>query len=386
MRSVLFLGTSSGAGKTTLAAVFCRYLVREGYRVAPFKASNLSLNSYVTEDGKEIGMGQALQSWACGIEPEADMNPVLLKPAGGGRMQVVLGGEPLMDTGSGNDANPARLMEEAAESYDHLAGRFDYVVCEGSGSPAEINLRDRDLANIGLMRSRRVPAVLVGDIERGGVFAAIYGTWKLIPEDVRPLVRCFVINRFRGDASLLDSGIEKIEKLTGMRCAGVVPYAKVALPEEDSISGRGGRIDSEDPIAGFVADLDRVLAESEKAGVDFGIIEGISGDSSARGDLDCPDVPSVLDVRVHGDGDPVHREYERGRVDPYFARGICQLDSRLYSVCSSRYCDSCHRYHSLVQGSRLPSQGSKSFCSTPACMRHLPTTKSTMSERVSGPW
>lgn len=386
MRSVLFLGTSSGAGKTTLAAVFCRYLVREGYRAAPFKASNLSLNSYVTEDGKEIGMGQALQSWACGIEPEADMNPVLLKPAGSGRMQIVLGGEPLMDTGSGNDVDLARLMEEAAESYDRLAGRFDFIVCEGSGSPAEINLRDRDLANIGLMRSRRVPAVLVGDIDRGGVFAAIYGTWKLIPEDVRPLVRCFVINRFRGDASLLDSGIEKIEKLTGMRCAGVVPYAKVALPEEDSISGRGGMVDSEDPIAGFVADLDRVLAESEKAGVDFGIIEGISGDSSARGDLDRPDVPSVLDVRVHRDGDPVHREYERGRVDSYLARGIRQLDSRTYSVCGSRYCDSRHRYRSLVQGSRLPSQGSKSFCSTPACMRHLPTTKSTMSERVSGPW
>ena len=273
MRSVLFLGTASGAGKTTLDAVFCRYLVRKGLNVAPFKASNLSLNSFVTEDGKEIGMGQALQSWACGKEPSAHMNPVLLKPADGSRLQIILRGEPLLDVGPSRDYDRVMVMAKAYESYDHLLSVSDFVVCEGSGSPAELNLINTDMANVGLMRARKVPSILVADIERGGVFAAIYGTWKLIPEDVRPLLKGFVINRFRGDASLLDSGIRKIEELTGMKCIGVVPYESLRLPEEDSMSQSGGEIGEGDIRQGFISNLDRMLASAEAAGVDFSMIE-----------------------------------------------------------------------------------------------------------------
>ena len=276
MNSILFLGTSSGAGKTTLDAVYCRYLVREGKKVAPFKASNLSLNSFVTEKGKEIGMGQALQAWACGIEPTEHMNPVLLKPADGHRLQVILRGEPLLDVGPDRDFDREMVMERACESFDSLSGSYDFVVCEGSGSPAELNLLSTDMANVGLMRARRIPAILVADIERGGVFAALYGTWKLIPEDVRPLLKGFIINRFRGDASLLDSGIERIRELTGMRCVGIVPYQYLRLPEEDSMSSSGGSIDPGDIRAGFVKNLDIILDEAEKAGVDFSLIEKLA--------------------------------------------------------------------------------------------------------------
>ena len=219
---VLFLGTASGAGKTTVTAMYCRYLARRGVRVAPFKASNLSLNSYATSEGGEIGIGQAFQALAAGIVPVTDMNPILLKPGGGGRMQVVLNGKPCSDVTEGRPMDIAKATSEACKAYDRLRERFDAVVCEGSGSPAEINLRDRDIANIGMMRERNIPAVLVGDIERGGVFAALYGTWKLVPEEQRGLLKGFMINRFRGDPTILGSGIARIEEITGMKCLGVL--------------------------------------------------------------------------------------------------------------------------------------------------------------------
>lgn len=275
MKSILFLGTSSGAGKTTVDALYCRHLVRKGLRVAPFKASNLSLNSYVTEDGKEIGMGQAFQAWACGIEPTGDMNPVLLKPSGNGRMQVVLRGAPFMDVGRGIPLPRDEMMERACESYDRLAHDYDVVVCEGSGSPVEINLMDTDMANIGMMRARGVQSVLVGDIERGGVFAAVYGTWLLLPEDLRPLVRGFVINRFRGDASILEPGIRKVEELTGMKCLGIIPYASLRFPEEDSLSDSGGRLGDGSIHEEFVKNLDELLDSAEEAGLDFEALDGL---------------------------------------------------------------------------------------------------------------
>jgi adenosylcobyric acid synthase len=235
----MFLGTSSGAGKTTMAAVYCRHLASKGVRTAPFKASNLSLNSYATSEGGEIGMGQAFQAWACGAEPSVEMNPVLLKPSGG-RMQVILRGRPFAEASVGQDPDTEMMAAEAFRAFDSLSSRYDAVVCEGSGSPAEINLLDRDIANMRMVRERGIPAVLVADIERGGVFAVIYGTWRLIPEEDRHLLRGFIINRFRGDPSLLRSGIERMEELTGMKCLGVMPYADLRFPEEDSLSeGRG---------------------------------------------------------------------------------------------------------------------------------------------------
>lgn len=279
MSSILFLGTASGAGKTTLTALYCRHLVKQGLTVAPFKVSNLSLNSYVTTDGAEIGMGQAFQAWACGHEPTADMNPILLKPTGKGTLQLILKGRPLLDLDEEHPLNRTAMMKEAGACYDRLLAQYGNIVCEGSGSPAEINLQNTDLANVGLLRARPMPTVLIGDIERGGVFAAIYGTWRLLPDDVRPLLRGFIINRFRGDTALLDSGIERIKQLTGMKCLGIVPYEALRFPEEDSFAKTDGILGKGDLHQAFVANLDVLLEKCQS--LDFTALDTLARSSSA---------------------------------------------------------------------------------------------------------
>ena len=272
---VLVLGTSSGAGKTTVCAMICRHLMREGLDPVPFKALNLSLNSYATRDGGEIGIGQAFQAWSCGLEPETDMNPVLLKPSGGGVIQMVLRGKPHQDVTRDSPMDRAAAMDAAAEAYARLSSEHGFVVCEGSGSPAELNLMERDIANVGLMRRLGIPAILVGDIERGGVFAAIYGTWLLIPEDVRPLVKGFVINRFRGEPSILRSGIEEVERLTGMRCLGVLPYMHLRFPDEDSLSSSEGKLEGSDARSAFMDNMDELTDACERE-LDFEALEEIA--------------------------------------------------------------------------------------------------------------
>jgi adenosylcobyric acid synthase len=274
--NVLFVGTASGAGKTTVSAMYCRYLYRNGVSVAPYKAVNLSLNSYVTREGKEIGIGQAFQAWASGLEPSGDMNPVLLKPSGNGKIQTVLCGAPAGDVTEKKNMDVAAVSAAAYEAYDRLNSKYGTVVCEGSGSPVELNLMDRDIANTGLMRSRSVPTVLVGDIERGGAFAALYGTWLLMPKDIRPLVKGFLINRFRGDASLLDSGIRIIEDLTGMRYLGTIPYMCLKFPEEDSLSDSEGYLSGDNVKEAFMSNTDALLDAALGAGVDFQAIERLS--------------------------------------------------------------------------------------------------------------
>ena len=265
----LVLGTSSDAGKTVTCAMICRYLARKGLDPVPFKASNLSLNSYATRDGGEIGMGQTFQAWCCGLEPETDMNPVLLKPSGDGRIQLIVGGRPLVDLSGDSEEGRDVARREIEEAFRRLSSEHGFVVCEGSGSPAELNLMERDMANVGLMRSVGVPTILVGDIERGGVFAAIYGTWRLIPDDVRPLMKGFIINRFRGEPSILKEGIERIEELTGMKCLGVLPYLHLRFPEEDSLSRSEGRLEGDDPQKAFLDNIDIMLDAAIEAGFDF---------------------------------------------------------------------------------------------------------------------
>ena len=243
--ALMVWGTSSNAGKTVMCSIICRHLNRKGVDVVPFKGSNLSLNSYVTDSGAEIGMGQALQAWACRMEPEADMNPVLLKPEGKGSIQYVVHGSIYGDGRSKPDRS--LLLKEACVSFDRLSDVHDAVICEGSGSPSEINLMKGDIANIGMVRERDMNVILVGDMERGGMFAAVYGTWLLTPKDIRDRLKGFIINRFRGDPSVLRSGIEQIESLTGMRCIGIMQYAPdIMLPEEDTVSSHvagSGRFD-----------------------------------------------------------------------------------------------------------------------------------------------
>lgn len=281
MSGILVLGTSSGAGKTTFCAMLCRYLSKRGMDPVPFKGLNLSLNSYATQDGGEIGIGQAFQAWSAGVEPETDMNPVLLKPSGSGRIQLVLNGKPAADIDKERPMDRPAAMREAVKAYRRLESKHGVVVCEGSGSPVELNIMDGDIANVGMMRSVGMPTILVGDIERGGVFAALYGTWRLLPDEVRPMVRGFVINRFRGEASILQSGIERIEELTGMRCLGVLPYADLRFPEEDSLSDSNGKLNGTDARQAFMDNVDELLEIAERSGLDLEAIEKMTGGSSA---------------------------------------------------------------------------------------------------------
>src|SRR4051794_30612303 len=235
--ALLVAGTTSDAGKSVLTAGLCRWLARTGRSVAPFKAQNMSLNSMVTADGAEIGRAQAMQAAAARVEPEAAMNPVLLKPGSDTHSQVVLMGRPVAEVGALDyrDLKP-RLLTAALEAFDSLSNRFDVVVCEGAGSPAEINLRDRDIANMGLARARDLPAIVVGDIDRGGVFASLYGTLAVLEPADQALIAGFVINKFRGDARLLAPGLDQLRALTGRPVLGTLPWVPgLWLDVEDSL-------------------------------------------------------------------------------------------------------------------------------------------------------
>jgi adenosylcobyric acid synthase len=235
--SLMVLGTSSHAGKSIAVTALCRALHRRGIRVAPFKSQNMSLNSFVTREGREIGIAQAVQAFAAGVEPEAGMNPVLLKPKGEGVSQVILLGKPYRDLPIREYYQETEfLLKEVLDAYRRLKERFGQVVVEGAGGAAEMNLYDRDIANILLARSLQIPILLIGDIERGGIFAQVYGTVQLLPEDIRPLVKGIIVNKFRGDPALFSSGVRILEEITGIPVLGVIPYAEIPLPSEDSLS------------------------------------------------------------------------------------------------------------------------------------------------------
>jgi adenosylcobyric acid synthase len=237
MNAILVAGTASDAGKSVIAAGICRWLVRQGIKAAPFKAQNMSLNSFVTADGCEIGRAQAMQAAAARVEPEGAMNPVLLKPGARGSSQVMLLGEPVAeaDALSYADLKP-RLRPAVLDCLARLRARFDVVVCEGAGSPAEINLRDGDLANMGLARAAGLPVIVAGDIDRGGVFAAMFGTLALLSAEDQALIAGFVINKFRGDARLLAPGLEMLTGLTGRPVLGVLPMISgLWVDTEDSL-------------------------------------------------------------------------------------------------------------------------------------------------------
>lgn len=274
----MVLGATSGAGKTTIAAMLCRHFALKGMRTSPFKAQNLSLNSYVTSTGEEIGISQAYQAWACGAEPHWSMNPVLLKPHRGQGMQIVLKGRPLMDAGPGRPVPREVLMDAVQEAYGVAAGRSDMVVLEGSGGAAEINLAERDIANMATAEMADAPVVLVGDIERGGVFAGLYGTFMLLPPERRRRVKAFIINRFRGDASILGPGIERLEELTGVPCAGVLPFAQLRMPAEDSLDmgrGRAPMPGSEDVRYVWMESLDELYRRSRDH-LDYPLLERVA--------------------------------------------------------------------------------------------------------------
>ena len=230
-------GTSSDAGKSLVVAGLCRLLARRGVSVAPFKAQNMSNNSMVCVDGAEIGRAQYLQAQAAGVEATSAMNPVLLKPGSDRRAHVIVRGRPAGILEAGEYATGrAHLAEAAYAAYEELVGRFQMVICEGAGSPAEINLREGDYVNAGLARRFGLPMVVVGDIDRGGVFAALYGTYALLDEADQKLISCFVINKFRGDRGVLAPGLEELSRRTSIPVAGVLPWLEgIWLDGEDTL-------------------------------------------------------------------------------------------------------------------------------------------------------
>lgn len=238
-KSIMIQGTMSNAGKSILAAALCRIFSQDGYKTAPFKSQNMALNSYITQEGLEMGRAQVVQAEAAGILPRADMNPILLKPTTDVGSQVIVHG-----ISRGNMeakdyfAMKKSLIPEIMASYERLAQEYDIIVIEGAGSPAEINLKSDDIVNMGLAKMVDAPVLLVGDIDRGGVFAQLYGTVALLEQRERERIKGLVINKFRGDGSILEPGIGMLEALCHIPVAGVVPYMDVDIEDEDSLSAR----------------------------------------------------------------------------------------------------------------------------------------------------
>jgi adenosylcobyric acid synthase len=236
-------GTTSDAGKSHVVSGLCRLLARRGLKVAPFKAQNMALNSFVTASGHEIGRAQGAQALAAGVEPDVAMNPILLKPTGERTSQVVVLGRPVahMDAAAYHDHKP-QLLGVVLDALDGLRSHYDVVICEGAGSPAEINLLDHDIVNLRVAAEAGMRAIVVGDIDRGGVFAALYGTVALLPAAHRELVGGFVINKLRGDPALLGDGPADLERRCGVPVIGVLPYVHdIALDAEDSLALSGPR-------------------------------------------------------------------------------------------------------------------------------------------------
>ncbi len=240
---IMFLGTGSDAGKSVIAAGFCRILLRRGIKTAPFKAQNMALNSFVTMGGKEMGRAQVMQAAAAGLSPHVDMNPVLLKPYGRNMTQVIVQGEVVTNESAGGYYDmKEQLFPRVLESYGRLLEKYDALILEGAGSASEVNLRERDIVNMEMALHARSPVVIVADIDRGGVFASLIGTMRLFTRRERKLVIGFIINKFRGDVSLFKSGIVFLEKKTRRPVFGVLPFfTGLHLPEEDSVALQNGR-------------------------------------------------------------------------------------------------------------------------------------------------
>ena len=224
-KAIMIQGTMSNAGKSLLAAGLCRIFKQDGYKVAPFKSQNMALNSFITQEGLEMGRAQVMQAEAAGISPSVLMNPILLKPTNDVGSQVIVNGE-VLGTMSARDyfKYKKQLVPKVMEAYEKLAEEYDIIVIEGAGSPAEINLKEEDIVNMGMAKMAKAPVLLVGDIDRGGVFAQLMGTIMLLEPEEQKMVKGMIINKFRGDKTILDPGVEMLEERTNIPVVGVAPY------------------------------------------------------------------------------------------------------------------------------------------------------------------
>ena len=299
-KSIMVQGTMSNAGKSLLAAGLCRIFKQDGYRVAPFKSQNMALNSFITREGLEMGRAQVMQAEAAGIEPSVLMNPILLKPTNDTGSQVIVNGE-VLSTMSARDyfKYKKQLVPDIMKAYHALEEQADIIVLEGAGSPAEINLKNDDIVNMGMAKMANAPVLLVGDIDRGGVFAQLAGTMMLLEEEEKRLVKGLVINKFRGDKSILDPGIEMLEQLCSKPVVGVAPYMDIDVEDEDSLSERMSDHKEIGQIDLAVIRLPRISNFT-----DFNIFESIPGVSvryiSRAAQLGHPECGMA---RTHG-GDP----------------------------------------------------------------------------------
>ena len=238
-KAIMIQGTASNAGKSLLAAGLCRIFKQDGYRVAPFKSQNMALNSAITPDGLEMGRAQVMQAQAAGVAPDVRMNPILLKPTSDVGSQVIVNGIPRGTMKAGDYFKYKKnLIPDVMEAYSSLGSEYDIIVIEGAGSPAEINLKEDDIVNMGMARMAKAPVLLCGDIDRGGVFASLYGTVKLLSPDEQDMIKGLIINKFRGDVKILRPGLTQLEELAGKPVLGVVPMLEVDVDDEDSLSAR----------------------------------------------------------------------------------------------------------------------------------------------------
>ncbi len=238
-KSIMIQGTMSNAGKSLVTAGLCRVFKQDGYRTAPFKSQNMALNSYITEDGLEIGRAQAVQAEAAGIKPSVHMNPILLKPTTEMGSQVIVNGEVLGNMNAADYFKHKKmLVKDIMNAYNTLSELYDIIVIEGAGSPAEINLKNEDIVNMGMAKMANAPVLLVGDIDRGGVFAQLYGTVMLLTEDEKAMIKGLMVNKFRGDVTILKSGLDMIEEKIGIPIIGTIPYVPLDIDDEDSLSER----------------------------------------------------------------------------------------------------------------------------------------------------
>ena len=237
-KAIMIQGTTSNAGNSWIAAGLCRIFMQDGYRVAPFKSQNMALNSFITQDGLEMGRAQVVQAEAAGKIPDVRMNPILLKPTSDEGSQVIVNGRVLGNKRAVDYFKmKTALKPDIMKAYNSLAAENDIIVIEGAGSPAEINLLQHDIVNMGMARMANAPVLIVGDIDRGGVFASLYGTVKLLEQD-RAYMKGTIINKFRGDAEILKPGLNMLEELIDLPAVGVVPYLKLDIDDEDSLSER----------------------------------------------------------------------------------------------------------------------------------------------------
>ena len=289
-RCIMVQGTMSGVGKSLLCAALCRIFKQDGLRCAPFKSQNMALNSAVTADGLEMGRAQAVQAAAAGAEPDVRMNPILLKPTSDVGSQVIVNGEV-------RGVMPARayfqykkqLVGEVLAAYRSLAAEYDVVVIEGAGSPAEINLKADDIVNMGLAKLVNAPVLLAGDIDRGGVFAQLYGTVALLDDDERARVKGLVVNKFRGDVEILRPGLAPLEEMTGVPVVGVVPYIHTAIDDEDSLAPGLGQTEARRPLDVAVVRLPRISNFTDFAPLEQHPLVGVRYLSSPR-QLGAPDL------------------------------------------------------------------------------------------------